>query len=104
MHRIWADLLHWTGSDNVSGVEYGFWSGFGGDLTLFAAVIAWPWIQLKKANCQVKRCWRLGRHDFPDPVDHVTRRLCWKHHPDVGRRQITRQRLHLYLGERPGRG
>jgi hypothetical protein len=111
MHHLWANLMHWSGSDNVSGPEYGlpgFWSGFGGDITIFAAILAWPWIQFKRHNCQVRRCWRIGRHEYRDPDEGVTRLLCWRHHPHVEHKQLTvrhlREQHHLYLGKQPGRG
>lgn len=107
MHHLWADFMHWTGSDNVAGPEYGltgFWSGFGGDLTLIFAVVAYPFITWKRHSCQLKGCWRIGRHSFTDPDDHVIRLLCARHHPSVRHKQLTRERLGLYLGERPGHG
>jgi hypothetical protein len=104
MHHLWLWVLHVSGSDNVSGKWYGFWSGFGGDLGIIGALAAVPWMQYKRHNCQVKGCWRIGRHEFTDPDEHVTRLLCWRHHPSVRRRQLTRERLHLYVGKRPGPG
>jgi hypothetical protein len=105
-HHIWAWIMHATGSDNVSGPEYGFWSGFAGDITLLFAVLTAPYVQWKRNNCQTKRCWRFGRHAFTD--EGVIRHLCWKHHPDVNRKQLTvrhlQERHHLYVGKQPGRG
>lgn len=95
--------MHATGSDNVSGPEYGFWSGFGGDLAFVAAVAAYPWMAYRRHNCQVRGCWRIGRHEFAGP-DGVGRLLCHVHHPDVTRRQLTREDLHLYIGKHPGKG
>lgn len=60
---IWHLFLHYTGSDNVSGPWYGFWSGFGsdiGEVTLIGVVVA----GYRHRNCHVKGCWRLGH---PDP-------------------------------------
>jgi hypothetical protein len=67
-------LLHILGIDSSSSYWYGFWSGFGGDLTIFAAVIVW----LRHKNCHVKGCPRLGRH----PVEGSTWTVCRRHHPD----------------------
>ena len=54
-------LAHVLGIDDVSGKWYGFWSGFGSDISevaLIGAVLgAWH-----KHNCHQGRCWRLGRH------------------------------------------
>lgn len=72
-------LLHWTGSDNVSGPEYGFWSGFGSDIAEFAilgGLIQW----YRHATCHVDTCWRLGLHQV-----HGTQfKTCRKHHPAGG--------------------
>jgi hypothetical protein len=58
---IWHWLLHFTGANDETGTVYGFWSGFGSDLseiTLVGLVIG-GW---RKHNCHTKRCWRIGRH------------------------------------------
>jgi hypothetical protein len=64
-------VLHVLGIDNVSGEWYAFWSGFGGDLTIFGAVIS-LW---RKHSCHQKWCWRIGRHPHGDWL------LCSRHHP-----------------------
>lgn len=106
MHHLWFWFLHITGSDDGDGTLYLFWSGFAGDITLVAAVLAAPYIQWKRANCQVRHCWRFGRHPFTD--EGVLRHLCYLHHPFVERRQLTvrhlQERHHLYAGKKPGRG
>lgn len=58
---LWHLFLHWTGADNVSGPEYGFWSGFGSDLSEITLLVA-MYALLRKHNCHQKRCWRIGRH------------------------------------------
>lgn len=55
-------FLHVTGSDNVSGRWYGFWSGFGGDLPIFGGLYVW----LRHHNCHQLHCWRIGRHPYQD--------------------------------------
>ena len=72
-------LLHWlavhTGTINESGPYYGFWSGFGsdiGEVTIIAGLIA----VYKKHNCEVHRCWRLGRHQTA--AGHM---VCRRHSP-----------------------
>src|SRR5579862_439487 len=65
-----------------NGSHYLFWSGAGSDL----AYIGWVWaggIYYRKNNCRKTWCPWLGHHDFTDPLDGVTRRLCDYHHPDV---------------------
>lgn len=71
MHSI----LHWLGIDDVSGKPYAFWSGVGGDLSIFAA----PLVLLRRYNCHEKRCWRIGKH----PVSGTPFTVCRKHHEDV---------------------
>jgi hypothetical protein len=72
-------LLHWlyvhTGTGNEAGSYYAFWSGFGSDLgeiTLLGAVIA----LLRHGNCEVRGCWRLGRH-----ATAARHKVCRRHHP-----------------------
>ena len=105
-------LAHFFGfaAGDGNGTAYLFWSGIGSDLayvTVFAALLA----AYRRHNCQMRHCWRLGRHEFTDPADQVSRNLCWRHHPDVKTRQLTAGRLadiqkrrHLYLGSKPGKG
>ena len=54
-----------TGTVNESGPYYGFWSGFGSDLTEFGiiGVISTGIYQLvKRYNCHEPGCWRVGTH------------------------------------------
>jgi hypothetical protein len=67
-------VLHLTGSDNLSGPWYGFWSGFGsdlGELAIVGGLVSLYW----RHNCHVKRCWRIGRL----PAGGFL--VCHKHHP-----------------------
>ena len=104
---LWHGAVHALGVD--FGVAYGhwvwynFWSGSGSDLGEVAIVVGLAGLY-RRHNCQVRRCWRIGRHEFEDPGAGVRRLLCWRHHPDVKYRQLTRERLHLYLGSKPGKG
>ena len=69
-------LAHVLGMDNGSGGWYLFYSGFGanfGELAIVAALLA----VIRKHNCEVHRCWRLGRHKTA--AGHMA---CRKHHPD----------------------
>lgn len=72
------DFIHWvewwTGANNPSGPEYGFWSGFGSDLTEFT-IIGGLVTVYRKHNCHVRGCWRVGRH----PVG--TWMVCRRHNP-----------------------
>jgi hypothetical protein len=72
----WHALLHVLGTDNLSGPEYGWWSGAGSDLSELAIVGALVGL-LRHRNCEVRRCWRLGRHQTA-----AGRHVCRKHHPD----------------------
>lgn len=60
---MWHFILHITGADDVSGKWYGFWSGFGSDITEFG-VIAVLW---RKFNCHQSNCWRVGLHHGSEP-------------------------------------
>jgi len=71
-----AWLAHVLGLDNLSGPYYGFWSGIGSDiseLALFGALMG----LLRKHNCHIRGCWRLGRH----PIGGTTWVVCARHHP-----------------------
>lgn len=65
---------HFLGLDNLSGGWYGFWSGIGGDASILAA----PLVLLRRHNCHVHWCPRLGRH----PVAGTGLLVCRRHHPD----------------------
>jgi hypothetical protein len=71
---IWHWFLHYTGSDNTSGVWYGFWSGFASDIAEITLVLGFI-TYLRHRNCHVKGCWRLGHAD----PDHGWP-ACKKHH------------------------
>jgi hypothetical protein len=71
-YTVWGWFKHLAGTDNGSGLWYLWWSGFVGDITIFAAVVLF----LRHRNCHVKGCWRLGH---PDPKHgHPT---CKTHSP-----------------------
>ncbi|WP_040829587.1 hypothetical protein [Nocardia jiangxiensis] len=70
-------LTHIIGLDNPSGYWYLFWSGLGSDITEFAVIGALLGV-LRKYNCHIHGCWRIGRH----PVADTTYIVCRKHHPD----------------------
>lgn len=98
-------LLHWlavhTGTVNEPGPYYGFFSGFGSDLSelaLLAGVIG----LLRKHNCAVHRCWRIGRH----PVAGTTHTVCRRHHPDPAVREGLRAHhiLHAHQKHREQAG
>jgi hypothetical protein len=85
-----------TGTINESGPYYGFWSGFGSDLTEFGIIgaIATAAYQLfKKYNCHEPGCWRVGSH----PAAGGQFSLCYRHHPDYQGKKPTHElieRLH----------
>lgn len=107
-----AHLATFFGFANNSGnfSHYLFWSGSGGDLA-YLSFLAAGLAVYRKHNCAYHLCWRIGKHDFTDPADGVTRMLCWKHHPDVKHKTLRQdvlheiqQRRHLYVGKNPGKG
>lgn len=82
----WASVA--TGSQHFFGFQGGggngshylFWSGVGSDiseLTIVAALITLIGTNLRKHNCEVHGCWRMGRHDTA--AGHT---VCRRHHPD----------------------
>ena len=82
---IWHWLQHWlavhTGTVNEPGPYYGFWSGFGSDLTEFAAAFAFAAgliMSYRHKNCHVHRCFRIGRH----PAAGGQYMTCRRHSPD----------------------
>jgi hypothetical protein len=103
-------LLHWlaymTGSLNTAGAppNYNFWSGFGGDLAIIGALLWAPVVLLRKHNCEVHRCWRIGRH-----ATAAGHQVCRVHNPggpltaaavkDHHRRALRRERAAALPGE-----
>jgi hypothetical protein len=91
---------HWlqvhTGTNNESGVYYGFWSGFGSDIEEFGilgAIGAGIYQLVKKYNCHEPGCWRIGQHAAADGQFQ----LCYRHHPEYRGRKPTHElieRLH----------
>lgn len=76
MDVVWQALGHAFGLDNGSGPIYLAWSGVGSDiaeLAIFVALYTW----LRKSNCHVKGCWRIGLRQVPGTPHHT----CHKHHP-----------------------
>jgi hypothetical protein len=92
-------ILRILGVDDLSGPWYGFWSGFGSDLTEFALIGALL-SMVRAHNCEVHGCWRVGRH-----VTAAGQHVCRRHHPDGHLTEESVREAHrFYLGKRPGRG
>lgn len=68
-------LTHFFGLDDPSGSWYLFWSGVGADISELAIVGGMIGI-LRKHNCHIKGCWRIGRHKAGDHI------VCARHHPE----------------------
>jgi hypothetical protein len=78
---VWMQHWYWLGVDNLSGAWYGFWSGIGSDIPIFAAalgLLANFYVLMRHHNCEVHRCWRIVRHQ----VETTGHRVCRKHHPE----------------------
>lgn len=71
-------LIHIIGVDTEAGHAYAFWSGFGSDLGEAALLGALLGV-LRKHNCEVHHCWRVGRH-----ATAAGHKVCRRHHPDDG--------------------
>jgi len=79
---IWHEQAWWwvevhTGTVNESGPYYGFFSGFGSDIGE-VAIIGGLVAIVRKHNCHVHNCWRIGRH----PVEGTPYVVCRRHHPE----------------------
>lgn len=98
----WVQVWFGFASGDGNSPQYLFWSGAGSDL-VYLTFLGTAIGLYRKHNCRMRWCWRLGRHEFTDPHG-VTRSLCWRHHPGVTHKNLTRDRLHLYLGKQPGKG
>lgn len=70
-------LPHFLGLDDPAGRWYGFWSGAGSDLGEIAIIGGLISI-VRRHNCHVHHCWRVGRH----PVAGTLHVVCRRHHPD----------------------
>lgn len=70
---MWWWIGHVLGLDDASGVAYLAWSGFVGDISLIGAAL----VVLRKHQCHVKRCWRLGHHTAGRFA------VCRRHHPST---------------------
>jgi hypothetical protein len=91
---------HWlqvhAGPVDEPGPYYGFWSGFGSDLTEFGIIgaISTAAYQLfKKYNCHQPGCRRVGNH----PAAGGQFSLCYRHHPGYRGKKPTHeliQQLH----------
>lgn len=57
---IGAWLYHCLGLAGT-GPVYGFWSGFGSDVSEFT-LLGLAYGAYRKHNCHGRRCWRIGRH------------------------------------------
>jgi hypothetical protein len=72
----WHWLLGVLGVTNVSGKWYGFWSGFGSDISEFAIIAGLAGL-LRRHNCHIRGCPRIGRH----PVEGTPYVVCARHSP-----------------------
>jgi hypothetical protein len=73
---IWHWLLGVLGVQTSSSKAYNFWSGVAGDLSGFGIFGAMA-MMVRRHNCEVKGCWRLGRHQTA-----AGHNVCRRHHPD----------------------
>lgn len=77
MINLFNDFLNWTGSNNTSGNQYGFWSGFGSDLGEIA-IIGSLLAVYKHHNCAVARCPRIAHRKYE--IKETKQYTCHKHH------------------------
>lgn len=74
--HFWWWLKHATGTDNTTGQPYGFWSGFGSDITEFALLVGAVGLY-HRHNCAVPKCPRLAHKKFE--VNGTHQRTCHHH-------------------------
>lgn len=74
--HLWWWFQKVTGTDNTSGRPYGFWSGFGSDLSEIALIVGGITLY-KHHNCAVKRCPRIARKHWS--VKGTPLRTCHHH-------------------------
>jgi hypothetical protein len=69
-------LQHILGVDDAAGRWYLFWSGIGADVSELA-IVGGLFSLYRKHACEVRGCWRLGRHRTA--AAHF---VCRRHHPE----------------------
>jgi len=89
MIGIWHWFLTVSGTNNTSGLWYGFWSGFGSDLTEFA-ILGSIFVVYKNHKCP--SCWRVGRV----AVEGTPYKTCHKHSTIESHESITKKHATKY--------
>jgi hypothetical protein len=77
--RMINDFLTFLGTVDGGGRWYLWWSGMFANVTIFVALFVF----LRKHNCHIHGCWRMGSHSAVDAND-VVHVVCRHHHPDLG--------------------
>lgn len=67
-------LAHVLGIDTQQSWWYDAWSGCIPAITTQISLTGAAWAVVRRSNCHVRRCWRIGRHH---EGAHV---LCHRHH------------------------
>jgi hypothetical protein len=70
-------VLHLLGIDDANSPWYLLYSGIAGSASTLAALVTFTVAFLRKHNCHVQGCWRIGRH----PVEGTAFVTCARHHP-----------------------
>ena len=73
---IWHWILGVLGVQSSASKAYNFWSGVAGDISgfgIFGSLV----VMVRHHNCEVKGCWRVGRHQTA-----AGHHVCRRHHPD----------------------
>lgn len=76
IEHVFHTFLNWSGASNPSGNQYGFWSGFGSDLSEFALLGLLIGLY-HRHNCAVPRCPRIAHKKFE--VKETKQYTCHKH-------------------------
>lgn len=78
IHAVLTWLSTLFGMDNLSGPNYGFWSGIGSDIGE-VTIIGGAVMLYRHHNCHVEGCLRLGKY----PVEGTPYVVCKRHHPGM---------------------
>ena len=71
-------LLHVLGIDTQQSYWYDAWSGCIPAILTSTTIAAAAWALIRRHQCHVRSCWRIGRQQ----VDGTTFVVCRRHHPD----------------------
>ncbi len=87
--HLWSWVEIHTGAQDEGKSYYGFFSGFGSDLSEITLVTGLV-IAYRRIECHTPGCHRIGRHATADGLY----KLCRKCHPDVANKGASLEEIH----------